>query len=212
MATEGTRNLAIGGTVFVVGSFVTVATYSAAQGGGRYVVAWGAMLFGGVQFLLGLVQFLLRDRSPIDRLLRDATRPVRALTRAMIDAAQSDGALDQTKIAAMQAILLRVDSTHYPEKTIEDVAAAMRLDPTGTAQYLATVEYELTTAVKQQIIRACLLAGGEGSRFTEQKDRLLRSFAGAMKMTEQQYAAVLDEVLRPVAAAPAAQGSSVGNG
>jgi hypothetical protein len=212
MATEGVRNIGIGGTIFVVGSLVTVATYSAAQGGGHYVVAWGAILFGGIQFLTGLGQFLLRDRSPIDRLLRDSTRPVKALVRAMIDAAQSDGALDEKKIAAMQAVLLRVDATHYPEKTIEDVAAAMRLDPTGTAQYLATVEYELTTAMKQQIIRGCVLAGGEGSRFTEQKDRLLRGFAGAMKMSEQEYVAVLDSVLRPGAPAAAAPSSSSGNG
>ena len=210
MAAEGAKNIGIGGTIFVVGSFVTAATYSAAQGGGHYVVAWGAILFGGIQFLLGLGQFLLRDRSPIDRLLRDSTRPIKALARAMIDAAQIDGALDAKKISAMQAVLLRVDSTHYPEKTIEDVAAAMRLDQTGTAQYLAPVEYELTTAMKQQIIRGCLLAGGEGSRFTEQKDRLLRGFAGAMKITEQQYVAVRDEVLRPVAPAPVASASSVG--
>jgi hypothetical protein len=204
--------MAIGGAIFVVGSAVTLATFSAAQGGGRFIVAWGAILFGAVQFLAGVGQFLLRDRSPVERLLPDATRPVKALMRAMIDAAQSDGALDETKIAAIQAILLRIDSTHYPAKTIEDVAAAQRLDPTGTAQYLATVEYDLKTAEKQQILRACLMAGGAGSRFTAQKDKLLRSFAVAMKMSEPQYVAVLDEMLRPVAPAPATQAASDGHG
>jgi hypothetical protein len=203
--------MAIGGAIFLAGSVITLATFSAAQGGGHYVVAWGAILFGAVQFLAGVGQFLLRDRSPVDRLLPDATRPIKALVRAMIDAAQSDGTLDAKRIAAIQTILLRIDSTHYPERTIEDVAAAMRLDPTGTAQYLATIEYELRTAEKQQIIRACVLAGGEGSRFTEQKDKLLRSFAGAMQMSEQDYVAVLDEMLRPVAPAPAAQSPSVGH-
>lgn len=38
----------IGGTV------VTVVTYSAASGGGRYMIAWGAIIFGGIQFFKGL--------------------------------------------------------------------------------------------------------------------------------------------------------------
>ncbi len=212
MAAEGARNMAIGGAIFAVGSTVTLLTFSAAQGGGHFVVAWGAMLFGGVQFLAGVVQFLLRDRSPFDRLLSNSTRPVKALVRAMISTAQCDGVLDQKKIAAMQAILQQIDSDRYPATTIEDAAAAMRLDKTDPAQFLATLEYDFTVADKQRILRACLMAGGAGGRFTEQKDRLLRSFAGAMKMSEQQYVAVLDEMLRPVAPAPAAQAATAPSG
>jgi hypothetical protein len=36
------------------GIIVTVATYSAASGGGSYVVAWGAILFGAIQFFKGV--------------------------------------------------------------------------------------------------------------------------------------------------------------
>ncbi len=197
--------MGVGGAIFVVGSAITLITLSAAQGGGHFVVAWGAILFGGIQFLAGVVQFLLRDRSPVERLLSKSTRQVKGLVRAMISTAQCDGPLDQKKITAMQGILQQVDSNPYPATTIEDVAAAMRLDKTDTAQYLATMEYDFTLPEKQLILRAGVMAGGAGSLFTEQKDRLLRSFAAAMKMSEQQYVAVLDELLRPVAPAPAAQ-------
>jgi hypothetical protein len=39
-----------------LGIVVTAGTYLLAEerGGGRYIVAWGAMLFGGLQFLRGL--------------------------------------------------------------------------------------------------------------------------------------------------------------
>lgn len=40
----------IGGTV------VTVASYSAASSGGRYVVAWGAIVFGATPFFRGLTR------------------------------------------------------------------------------------------------------------------------------------------------------------
>jgi len=38
----------------VGGIIVTAITYSAASGGGTYIVAWGAILFGAIQFLKGL--------------------------------------------------------------------------------------------------------------------------------------------------------------
>jgi hypothetical protein len=45
------------GAVWCVGGIiVTAATYSAASnGGGRYFVAWGAILFGGIQFIKGVI-------------------------------------------------------------------------------------------------------------------------------------------------------------
>jgi hypothetical protein len=50
--------MAIGGGVAVAGGLITLATYSAASGGGIYVVTWGALVFGGDQFLKGLYQYL----------------------------------------------------------------------------------------------------------------------------------------------------------
>jgi hypothetical protein len=48
------KQMAIGGVICIVGLVITIGTYQAAQGGGRYVVAWGAIIFGGFQFFRGL--------------------------------------------------------------------------------------------------------------------------------------------------------------
>lgn len=53
---DAAKNMVIGGLWCLGGIIVTAATYSAAQGGGTYVVAWGAIAFGGIQFLRGLFQ------------------------------------------------------------------------------------------------------------------------------------------------------------
>ncbi len=54
---DGAKNLLIGGIICAVGIGVTAVTYSSASsGGGTYVVAWGAMLFGGIRFVWGLLQ------------------------------------------------------------------------------------------------------------------------------------------------------------
>ncbi len=53
------RNMLIGGLWCIGGTVVTVLTYQAAAnnpGGGSYVVAWGAIIFGAFQFLRGVFQ------------------------------------------------------------------------------------------------------------------------------------------------------------
>ncbi|SES98103.1 hypothetical protein [Thalassotalea agarivorans] len=51
------KNIGIGALWCLGGLAVTGATYSAASGGGTYVVAYGAVVIGAVQFLIGLVQY-----------------------------------------------------------------------------------------------------------------------------------------------------------
>lgn len=48
------RNMIVGGAWCAGGTAVTIITYAAASGGGTYVVAWGAIVFGGWRFLKGL--------------------------------------------------------------------------------------------------------------------------------------------------------------
>jgi len=48
------KNMLYGALWFIGGVIVTAVTYSAASGGGTYVVAWGAIIFGAVQFFMGL--------------------------------------------------------------------------------------------------------------------------------------------------------------
>jgi len=56
---RGMRNMMVGGVICLVGTVITIGTYAAASnGGGHYVVAWGAIIFGGIQFLQGMIQTL----------------------------------------------------------------------------------------------------------------------------------------------------------
>jgi hypothetical protein len=50
------KNMVFGAIWCIGGTLVTALTYQAASGGGHYIIAWGAIIFGGFQFLRGLVQ------------------------------------------------------------------------------------------------------------------------------------------------------------
>lgn len=51
---KANKNMLYGAMWCVGGIIVTVASYSASSGGGRYVIAWGAIIFGAIQFFKGL--------------------------------------------------------------------------------------------------------------------------------------------------------------
>ncbi len=52
----GNKNMLYGALWCIGGLVVTALTYSAASNGGTYVVAWGAVLFGAIQFFKGVWQ------------------------------------------------------------------------------------------------------------------------------------------------------------
>lgn len=54
----GNKNMLYGALWCIGGLLVTILTYSAASDGGTYVVAWGAVIFGAIQFFKGLFQRL----------------------------------------------------------------------------------------------------------------------------------------------------------
>lgn len=59
MKSTGMRNMIIGGLVCLVGTLITVGTLAATRhGGGTYIVAYGAIIFGAVQFFRGLSQYI----------------------------------------------------------------------------------------------------------------------------------------------------------
>jgi hypothetical protein len=51
---EARSNMVSGAVICVIGILITVVTYSAAKGGGTYVVAWGAIAFGAIRLFKGL--------------------------------------------------------------------------------------------------------------------------------------------------------------
>lgn len=51
---ESQRDMVVGGLWFVGGCAVTYFTYTMADGGGYFLICWGAIIFGAIQFLKGL--------------------------------------------------------------------------------------------------------------------------------------------------------------
>jgi tetratricopeptide (TPR) repeat protein len=158
MSTPGVRNIGIGLAWLAGGTLVTIFTAAAARpGGGIFVVAWGAMLIGLGQFLLGLIQYTTRTRSLVDKPLAGTSNETKALVRAGVAAAQCDRPLDAARIAQVQSLLKEADGNDYSTEQIEKVAAASVLDKRDTYAYLKSLERDLTFAQMKVIVRVCAI-------------------------------------------------------
>ena len=51
---DASKDIIVGLLWCIGGIAVTMITYNNASNGGTYIIAWGAILFGGIQFLKGL--------------------------------------------------------------------------------------------------------------------------------------------------------------
>lgn len=51
---ERQKHLLVGGLWFAGGLLLTLVTFSAASGGGHYVLAWGPMVYGAIRMLRAL--------------------------------------------------------------------------------------------------------------------------------------------------------------
>ena len=63
---SGKKNMIYGALWCIGGIVVTAVTYSAASGGGTYIVAWGAIIFGAIQFFYGLMQYSTKREAALD--------------------------------------------------------------------------------------------------------------------------------------------------
>ena len=60
---KGRKNMIYGALWCGGGILVTAITYSSASGGGTYIITWGAIIFGAVQFIVGLTQ-ISKSKQP----------------------------------------------------------------------------------------------------------------------------------------------------
>jgi hypothetical protein len=57
-AGAGLMNMVIGAIICLIGIGITVGTYVAAEPGGVYMLAYGPIIFGGIQFFRGVIQLM----------------------------------------------------------------------------------------------------------------------------------------------------------
>lgn len=157
---SASSKIATGGLVLLIGVIVTVVSMAASARGGVVVVAWGAMLFGAVRLVSGLLH--LGSRSAADDVISDVTEEVRTLVAIMSAMIMDPQTPTSEELAAIRAALKDGSTAFgyvvrpFDSAVIREAALAMNTEPEGIAGYVRKKRKYLNDNAKKFIAKSAL--------------------------------------------------------
>ncbi|MFC1896193.1 DUF533 domain-containing protein [Thermodesulfobacteriota bacterium] len=107
----GIRNMQIGALCAIAGILITAITYffSSIRGGGTYLIAYGAIVVGAIQFVIGFFQYIAyQAKTPEGNRRIHAEATAKTILRAMMVTAAADGVVSEHEIDSIAAIYKRL--------------------------------------------------------------------------------------------------------
>ena len=116
----GSFNMFIGGLAFIAGSALTAISWIIAPGG-YYVVAYGAIGFGALQFLFGLFQFVSHKASSTSQSTESDRAEVsgKAILQAMLATSVANGNVQDDEIEVIVTISKQLLGMEVNSETIK---------------------------------------------------------------------------------------------
>lgn len=198
MEQPGARNMGLGFLWFAGGVIITWVTYTAASGGGTYVITYGAILVGAIQFIIGLVQFLTyQAKGPEGKTHHHMEVSLRALAQTMIAMSVADGRLDDEETNTISQIYQQLTGAALEPKVIHEIAENMQKENFSISDSLNEVQSQIDDSMKSLIVRAAyfvLIADGE---VEDQETKLIAEIAGALRISDVQFSRIIEELTKP---------------
>ena len=188
--------MAIGGLIFAAGTIATV--IGMASGGSRVIVFWGAMLFGGAQFLYGLTS--REEPNP----LPDKELDFVILLQALVAAAhEKDGPLDAARIELIRTIMSRILGTDYDTATIADACGKLSKDSKNIRSRLFEVSRRLSLPFRRVIVQASAKVISPDAALNDKQREFVLYMARSLDLPDSEFEALLAAREQFAAQAPA---------
>lgn len=185
----------VGGVICAIGTLITLATYSASSAnGGTYVMAWGAILFGGFRFLKGLAAYLW-DSTSSEEEVRGVDPTLvgfHAVLRAMVAVAAADGEIDDTETTTIAAVFASLTGKSVSPLDISTAAREIRRSGFGStvASYRRRVPRDLVPV----IIQASHIVAMSNGTMSDEESRQISEIARTFGVTQEQQQAYIASV------------------
>ncbi len=188
MESDGTKHMAFGALFFICGSAITLIQF-VNHGGGRVFV--GAIVFGAIQFIVGLGMFITSSRTPRPSdPFKNATPDFQALLRAMVAAAEYESRLDDRKISLIGSILHHVHGKNYDPATVASGCRALSGEGEAVTSHLVDAQSLLPLEFRRTIVRASAIVLG-GAALAEKQKEFLLYMSRALQLPDEEFAANL---------------------
>ncbi len=157
----------------VIGLLITGITFLIVPGG-YVVVAYGAVIVGGLQAAVGIIQMLVyKLKSPEARARHHAKVDVRTIVQCMAVVAGADGEIDANEIATIRDICVKLTNSDIDEKTINKIARSIARNEDSVDDWLARIVGQMTAQGAEIALKAgVLVALADGSVSEVERDTL----------------------------------------
>lgn len=149
-------NMGIGAAIFVVGGLVTL-------GSRGHLVAWGAILFGALQFLLGLSQSGSDTSGKLGEILPEGNDTQRAICAALCGVVANPQQPSEQETQHIQSLLAQVQFPQTAER-IHAVARAVAERKGGLLGVLHDMSNAIHPPMRPDIVAGAFLVMRTGGR------------------------------------------------
>lgn len=196
----GLGNILIGFGIAFVGTVITFATYSAASGGGTYVVAYGAIIVGGLQFVMGLFQLLFYAlRGSKGREQHHADVGVRVIVRSMIAMAAADGELEPGEVTMIQMITQSMFGTPLSEDDISKAYEEFPAGGFGVLEEIGRVSGQLKPEFARLALKSMSMVAMSDGQLDEKEEQLLMAVGQKLGIGADEIQHQFDEANQTIA-------------
>lgn len=179
MDKPGEHHIRMGLVWLVGGGVLTVGSFFLFRGAGG-ILFYGAIIVGGLQFVLGLGQrvhyALLSDDK---KAAKHAQAAVTTLVRCMGMVALSDGHLDDSEIATIRAIYSELTGGAASEREVRAIVNRLADVTTDPAEFVAAIGRQASPEARVEIVRACyMVMAADGDVSADERTMLCQILDG----------------------------------
>ena len=192
-------NTLTGALFFFGGLIVTFWSYADASGGGSYVFAWGAILFGGFQLFRGLSEETETESIAeyTDEQIERAGTSI--ILRGMISMAAADGVLDDSEVAMIRIVSRSVFGSDLPEEEIRKRAGDMLSGGSDIRAELVSLQQAVTWDDANLAITGMAMIAMSDGEMDAQETARLEDYAGALEMDQDRFDESLNKARQAIA-------------
>jgi|GEM_PF-2186868 len=191
----GTKNMLVGGLWLIGGLLVTALTYSASSGGGTYVVTYGAIIIGAVQFIGGLFQYVsYQSKGKEGKQAVQAEASARTILRAMMATAAADGEIEESELDSIASIYAQIFGSELDNDWIKD-----------NVQEMLDNDFEIYSAITEEmsmldpeliplIFKASYFVAASDGSIDDSESVILTRISDALGMTDEDVNTALAQI------------------
>ena len=191
----GNFNMFIGGLAFIAGLTLTAISWIVAPGG-YYIVAYGAIGLGAIQFLIGLSQFIWNKVSHTPRSTEGnrAEASGKAILQAMLATCIADGSVQDDEVKAIATIAKQLLGTEVNSETIKNTARSMLSNKFDIGMALTGSQSMILPSQKPLILKAAYLVAASDGEIDQGESDILTIVGISLGMTIDEIACALNEL------------------